>query len=180
MDGARPWTVLHFGPGLITHLSRHRPRSSSAGRGRDAGCPGHPAQLPGCGFPAPGSCRKLGSSTFRALAAHSVSIRGAAPPVTYWSAAASGVCFGVTGSSWPGPLIPHPPPPVTAVLFEGFRCVGDDVNPRIDNAAPKVGTEFAGSRPHRRTRSSRHGRVANPCQGRKAPKLAETNTVAAR
>ena len=30
------------------------------GRGREAGCPAPPAQIPACGFPAPGSC--LGSS----------------------------------------------------------------------------------------------------------------------
>jgi hypothetical protein len=57
-------------------------RAGSGLSGRGAGYPAPPPQIPACGFPAPGSCRKLGGSTFGAWAAHSVSIREAMLPVT--------------------------------------------------------------------------------------------------
>jgi hypothetical protein len=36
-------------------------------RGRGPGCPGPPAQIPACGFPAPGSCRRSSAIEVRGL-----------------------------------------------------------------------------------------------------------------
>ena len=43
------------------------PASLGARRGREPGYPGPPAQIPACGFPAPGSCRRSNATEVRGL-----------------------------------------------------------------------------------------------------------------
>src|SRR3954463_1348900 len=42
-------------------------RSKDDGSGRGAGCPAPPPQIPACGFPAPGSCRRSNATEVRDL-----------------------------------------------------------------------------------------------------------------
>src|SRR5271165_3707301 len=65
-----------------------KPEGNDPGRGREPGCPGPPAQIPACGFPAPGSCRR----------SNAIGVRGLGGPCTSDPQARS---FGYT----PGPAL---------------------------------------------------------------------------
>src|SRR5271166_304227 len=90
------------------------------GRGRDGDYSPPPAQIPACGFPAPGSCRRSNVTGVRGLAARAVPVRRQATPVTCL------VQHRVRGmlchlpSLQPGPFPPPPPPPFITGLFGRF------------------------------------------------------------
>ena len=77
----------------------HAPASPCSGRG--PGCPGPPAQIPACGFPAPGSCRR----------SNAIEVRGFGGPCTPDPQACD---FGYT---------PHP------ALIRGVRCCSPSLRP---------------------------------------------------
>src|SRR5208337_174979 len=95
-------------------------RRGITGRGRDGDYSPPPAQIPACGFPAPGSCRRSNVTGIRGLAAHAVPVRRQATLVTCL------VRHGVRGmpchlpSLQPGPFPPPPPPPFITGLFGRF------------------------------------------------------------
>src|SRR5208337_1703234 len=95
-------------------------RRGITGRGRDGDYSPPPAQIPACGFPAPGSCRRSNVTGIRGLVAHAVPVRRQATMVTCL------VRHGVRGmpchlpSLQPGPFPPPPPPPLITGLFGRF------------------------------------------------------------
>ena len=95
-------------------------RMQKMGRGRDGDYSPPPAQIPACGFPAPGSCRRSNVTGVRGLAAHAVPVRRQATLVTCL------IRHGVRGmpchlpSLQPGPFPPPPPPPFITGLFGRF------------------------------------------------------------
>jgi hypothetical protein len=54
----------------------------SRGRGRDGDCSSPPAQIPACGFPAPGSCRRSDVIGHKACSAGPYAIRARAAPLS--------------------------------------------------------------------------------------------------
>src|SRR5208337_2066357 len=91
-------------------------RAAITGRGRGGDYSPPPAQIPACGFPAPGSCRRSNVTGVRRLATHAVPIRRQATPVTclirQW--VRSMHCH--LPSLQPGPF----PPPPSAAVHHGF------------------------------------------------------------
>ena len=89
-------------------------------RGRDGDYSPPPAQIPACGFPAPGSCRRSNVIGVQGLASPIVPIRRRATLMTCF------VRHGVRStrcrppSLRPGSFPPRSPPPLFAGLFERF------------------------------------------------------------
>jgi hypothetical protein len=95
--------------------------AGSHGRGRDGDCSPPPAQIPACGFPAPGSCRRSSVTGVRSVVAHAVPIRRQATAVTCCVRHGVRSKRGRLPSLRLSPFPPRSPPPFITGLFERFR-----------------------------------------------------------
>ena len=101
-----------------------------AGRcGRDGDCSPPPAQIPACGFSAPGSCRRSNVISVQGLACPIVPIRRRATPVTCFVRHRVRSMRCRPPSLRPGSFPPRSPPPLIAGLFERFAGVGSEEAP---------------------------------------------------